>query len=79
MRYIQDMRKEADYKVDARIKIYVSTGSQVIKNVLAKFGGYIKNETLAKDLILEQNKNSDLEKDFEINKEKVIVGIVKCD
>jgi len=47
VRQIQDLRKAADYKVDDRIQVAI-VGAK--KELLEKFGDYIKNETLATSL-----------------------------
>jgi isoleucyl-tRNA synthetase len=63
VRLIQDLRKEADYKVDDRIYILVEAAEPVGKAVLA-FADYIRRETLAIEL---QDKG-----DLEWDKEKVV-------
>ncbi len=62
VRRIQDLRKEANYKVDDRIYIYVEAAKPLDAAVLA-FADYIKRETLALEL---QDKG-----DFEWDKEVV--------
>lgn len=64
VRRIQDLRKEADYKVDDRIYIFVEAEEPVAASVLA-FADYIKNETLA----LELQDGGDFEWDKEVEAE----------
>jgi isoleucyl-tRNA synthetase len=48
IRYIQDLRKKADFNVDDRIKIYLDqTGKELIKG----FEDYLMKETLATEII----------------------------
>lgn len=49
VRRIQDLRKEADYKVDDRIYVFVEAAEPIGASVLA-FADYIKSETLALEL-----------------------------
>jgi isoleucyl-tRNA synthetase len=49
IRQIQNMRKEADYKVDDRIKVAI-TGDESLQNILEKFGDTIKAETLSTEI-----------------------------
>jgi isoleucyl-tRNA synthetase len=62
VRYVQDLRKEADYNVDDRIYLFVEA-SGGIDEAVTRFADYIKRETLAIEL---QDKG-----DFEWDKEKV--------
>ena len=74
IRYIQQMRKEADYDIDNRIKIWHSGMSKVFDN----FGDLIAKETLANKIEpLQDNPDQkfDLEKEFEIEGEKLKVAI----
>ncbi len=48
---IQNMRKEADYTVTDRIKIYFENTDTSIARALRKKGDYIKNETLATNFL----------------------------
>jgi len=63
VRFIQDLRKDADYKVDDRIYVLVASEGEIAAAV-TKFADYIKRETLA----LELQQAGDLEWD----KEKVV-------
>ncbi len=47
VRYIQDLRKEADYQVDQRIVVMIAGFDDVVR----KFGEYIKMETLADEIV----------------------------
>jgi len=76
VRMIQDMRKEAEYKVNDRIYIELRTENQELKNTIEKFRDYIKKETLAQE-ITENNENFDLEKEIEIEDMKIKIGIKK--
>jgi isoleucyl-tRNA synthetase len=71
IRHIQEMRKEAGYEVDNRIKIYYGGWSDVFH----KFGDLIAKETLARELKEEESDDFDLRKDFEIGGQKVLIGI----
>jgi len=76
IRYIQQMRKEADFEVDNRIEVCYDGMSEVFK----KFGDMIAKETLAEEISSQFTVHSpqfDLEKDFEIGKDKIKIQIRK--
>lgn len=63
VRFVQDLRKEADYKVDDRIYVLIAAEGE-IGGAVTKFADYISRETLAIEL---QQKG-----DMEWDKEKVV-------
>ncbi len=71
IRHIQEMRKEAGYEVDNRIKI-VYNG---MLPVFEKFGSLIAKETLAEGLDKGRMEGADLEKEFTIDNEKTTIQI----
>ena len=71
VRHIQESRKEADYKVDDRIKVSISWADTVIEN----FVSYIENETLSN--VENEISNSDIEKNLEIDELKIILKLKK--
>jgi isoleucyl-tRNA synthetase len=76
IRCIQQMRKEAGYEVDNRIEICYSGMSEVFK----KFGDMIAKETLAEKIssrFTVHGSRFDLEKEFEIGKDKIKIRIRK--
>lgn len=72
IRHIQEMRKEAGYEVDNRIKVCYNGLSEVFD----KFGDMIAKEVLADKLKEEKIENFDIEKEFAID-EKVKIQIKK--
>ena len=75
VRHIQEMRKEAGYQVDNRIKVGYSGWSEVFadKNLY----DMIKKETLADELKQGELENADLEKKFQIEGETISISIKK--
>lgn len=71
VRFVQEMRKEAGYEVDNRIKICYSGGSKVFE----KFGETIVRETLALELKQGRMEEFDLEKEIDIDGEKIKIQI----
>lgn len=71
IRHIQQMRKEADYEIDNRIKVSYSGVSEVFD----KFGKEIAKEVLAGELKSEKLKEFDLEKEFSIENQKIKIQI----
>jgi isoleucyl-tRNA synthetase len=72
---VQNMRKDADFKVTDRIFIHYE-GSEMLQNAITSQATYIKNETLANDLI-NKIEFADYQKEWTINDEKIVVGITR--
>ncbi|MEK7126748.1 MAG: DUF5915 domain-containing protein, partial [Patescibacteria group bacterium] len=49
VRFVQELRKEADYRVDDRIYILIEASGE-ISSAVTEFADYIKRETLADEL-----------------------------
>ena len=71
---IQTMRKEAGFEVMDRITVYAK-GSGTICDILKRFGGQIRSDVLADEIVLDQI--SGYEKDWSINGKNVTLGVVK--
>ncbi|MBL4694208.1 isoleucine--tRNA ligase [Candidatus Gracilibacteria bacterium] len=76
VRYIQDLRKEADYEVDDRIYVMVVASGEV-EEAVTEFADYIKAETLAEELQQSGDMEWDKEKEFETNGVSVKVAVRK--
>ncbi len=73
IRHIQEMRKEAGYEVDNRIKIGYNGFQRVFNNKDLK--SLIIRETLADEITENGQNNPDLQKKFSIDGEKAIIRI----
>ncbi len=62
IRYVQSLRKEADLKVDARIKIALITENDELKKAIHEHSETIKAETLALEVIQDQKTIKGLER-----------------
>lgn len=62
---VQNMRKEADFEVTDRITVSY-WGADALHEAISALSSYIKEETLAHDLIREELSDSDLTKTWEI-------------
>jgi isoleucyl-tRNA synthetase len=71
IRAIQQMRKEADYQLDDRIKVAYSG----LEKVFEQFGDLISKETLANQLLSDELKSFDLEKEIKIDAEIIRLWI----
>jgi isoleucyl-tRNA synthetase len=60
---IQNLRKELDFEVTDKIKVYYS-GNENITKAIENKSDYIKNEILATELILSDNKTEMTEIDI---------------
>jgi isoleucyl-tRNA synthetase len=70
---IQFMRKEADFNVVDRIKLYINS-TDAINDVLKNYKDYIMHETLTRE-ILDQEESGMYNKEWSINGEKAVIGI----
>ncbi|NNG28228.1 MAG: isoleucine--tRNA ligase, partial [Ignavibacteriaceae bacterium] len=73
---VQNMRKDAGFKVTDKIKIYYS-GSKLIIGAVESFNQYIVNETLAESLELNGNENKGFKQDWEIGEQTCSINIEK--
>ena len=67
---IQNLRKEKDFDVENRIKLYYSS-NDYFEEVLKDYGDYIKKEILAVEVI----KKDYLDKEFKINDQKIMFDV----
>lgn len=77
VRYIQDLRKEADYKVDDRIIVSIDVEG-VVMEAKDAFQDYIVSETLAKELVAFDSCQWDKQKDLDLDGIMVRVGVKKA-
>jgi hypothetical protein len=45
-RFLNQMRKDADYNIDARVQMYYETDSDYMKNVISSFTEFLSHEAL---------------------------------
>ncbi|MBD3330083.1 isoleucine--tRNA ligase [Candidatus Peregrinibacteria bacterium] len=76
VRFVQEMRKEADYQVDDRIYVYIKSEGEV-DDAITEFADYIRSETLTDELSQSGDLEWDLEKEFQISDQKVKIAIKK--
>ena len=69
---IQTMRKDSDFQVTDRIKVYIS-GNAKIADVMNKNADEIKRVVLANDFVMDST--CDNSKEWNINGEKVTIGV----
>jgi isoleucyl-tRNA synthetase len=75
IRFIQEMRKEAGYEVDNRIKVFYTGASEVFGK--KELYAIIKAETLADELAEGYEENSNLEKELIVEGNKLKIQIKK--
>ena len=69
---VQNLRKEKDFEIENRIKLYYNGDSEVDK-VINDFNNYIKDETLSVDII----KDESLKNSYNVNDEEIFLDVVK--
>ena len=73
---VQKMRKEADFEVTDKICLSAKDNSKIV-DLMKAHEEEIKSEVLAKEMILGETKG--YEKEWNINSEKVVLGVSKLD
>ncbi|MEM4706263.1 MAG: isoleucine--tRNA ligase [Candidatus Methanomethylicaceae archaeon] len=73
IRRIQEMRKRADLKVDAYIKVWIETSSEEIKEAVLNKKNEIALEVRAKEILMENG--GKYKEEWELDGEKFIIGI----
>jgi isoleucyl-tRNA synthetase len=71
---IQNLRKDADFKVTDRIEIAYD-GSAQIADAVAEYGDWIRNETLALELQRSESPEGEAVETFEIDDERLTIGV----
>ena len=66
VRLVQDLRKEANYQVSDRIELLIKTEGK-LEDAILHFSDVIKEETLAVELQVSGDLESDLEKEFTVD------------
>ena len=80
IRQIQDMRKDAKYKMDAKVYAQWHSEDKDLSEAVKHWSDEIKNEALLSDLVNRQktNKTYDIEKEMELAPQrKIWVGVRK--
>ena len=70
VRTVQSLRKEADFVSTDHIKVYYS-GDEDIEKMLKQFEEYVKNETLAEEIIKKEVKSEE----YDLNGHKVRINV----
>ena len=73
---VQTMRKEADFEVTDKICLSAKDNDKIL-DLMKAHEEEIKSEVLAKEMILGETKG--YEKEWNINSEKVVLGVSKLD
>ena len=78
VRFVQDMRKEANYAVSDRIQLVVETDDIPTRDAVTAFADYIRRETLAEELQQSGSFSCDLKKELDLDGISITLGIFKC-
>lgn len=73
-RFLNQMRKDADYNVDAKVDMYFDTNDQYMKDVINKFGDFLISEALLKS-INEKKEEWDIVSIFNLNERTVTFSL----
>ena len=78
VRTLQVLRKDAGLKVEQRINLSVQTAGTLMEKVLANYVEKITADTLTENFSRETIANAVIEKEIEINGEKITVQIAEA-
>lgn len=73
---VQNMRKESGFEVLDRINLYVS-GNELLENVVRKFEGQIKKDTLSENIFYNQDRTNYTETSINGEKLNIAVEVIK--
>lgn len=73
-RFLNQMRKDADYKIDDRVRCYRQTDSDILKSVITNYTDFLSTEALLKELT-EGKEKGDLEKVFESEEGEIVFNV----
>lgn len=73
VRYVQELRKDADYQVDDRIYVAIEAPEGEVSDAVTTFADYIKRETLAEEL--QQSGNFEWDKEIIVDLDGVSVKV----
>jgi len=76
VRYIQDLRKEADYQVDDRIKVNISADGE-LKDAVEEYRDYVAQETLADQVVISADVDGDAVKEDVIEGNDIKIAVFK--
>jgi isoleucyl-tRNA synthetase len=79
VRNIQDARKEAGFAIADRIVVYLggADGNAEIETVIRNWGAYIREETLAHDLVLAEPPPASYTEALEVDGKTLTVGVLR--
>ncbi|MDO8260104.1 MAG: DUF5915 domain-containing protein, partial [Candidatus Magasanikbacteria bacterium] len=77
VRFINNMRKDADLSLGDKAIVYFETESAELKTVLDKFKTEILKDTLADDLVAGVAEDLEFVKEVKVNDEMIKLGIKK--
>lgn len=75
-RFLNQMRKEADYKVDTKVTLLYETQSKELEDIILEFKDFFKKEALIKTIEKNTNTQWDIKSQF-INGEASITFVLK--
>ncbi len=75
VRLINNLRKESSLTISDTVKLYISTESKDIKDLIEKFRKEIEEEVLAKEIFLEKRDNLKIEKNVKANGEELTLSL----
>ena len=76
VRAAQLLRKEADFKIEQRVKMYLYTEDKELQEVINKYKDRLFQDVLVSEFCDQQN--PDIQKEIEVGDGKVLVKLTAC-
>ena len=76
-RSLNQLRKDADYPLEARVKLYIVKADGYLKKLIEKYDQFLKNEVLLSDIIFQEIDNVDIKKKISIENYFVVCWLKK--
>jgi len=76
-RFLNQMRKDANYNVDDKVKVLYSTTDEYLKNILNEFEKFFKHEALISDFVPMENHEGDIVALFTSNEATINFALKK--
>ncbi|MEG1845760.1 MAG: class I tRNA ligase family protein, partial [Oscillospiraceae bacterium] len=77
IRQCQLIRKEAGYEVEQRVNMSISSENEFITNAISEKLDFVKLELLCDNLTLNGEIKADLQKEFDLGEDKIIIAVCK--
>lgn len=76
-RFLNQMRKDADYNVDDKVKAFYFTTDEYLKNIMIEFEKFFKQEALISEFVSMEHPQGDIDALFTNNETNIRFALKK--